>query len=71
MSKGARTLLTDSELSDRWGLSTKTLRRWRKKGIGPKFIQVGKTRKRTFYLVDEIIRIEDGNSLDGKICKRK
>lgn len=66
-----KTLLTDSELSDRWGISTKTLRRWRAKAIGPKFIQVGKTRKRTFYLMDEIIKVEDGDILDGKLCRKK
>ena len=38
----ARCFLTEAELANRWGLSPKTLARWRGLGTGPVFARFGK-----------------------------
>nr|SPS06255.1 conserved protein of unknown function [Candidatus Nitrotoga fabula] len=43
--------LTDSELAIRWGLSVKTLRRWRQESLGPIFCKLG---SRVVYLVADV-----------------
>lgn len=36
-----RRVLNELELADRWGMSHKTLQRWRVMGLGPKFLKLG------------------------------
>jgi hypothetical protein len=43
--------LDEHELATRWGLSVKTLRRWRQEHIGPVFLKLG---ARVTYLLSEI-----------------
>ena len=46
-----RIALDEQELSQRWGLSVKTLRRWRQEQLGPIFCKMG---ARVTYLISEI-----------------
>ena len=46
-----RLALDEHELSQRWGLSVKTLRRWRQEKLGPIFCKMG---ARVTYLITEI-----------------
>jgi hypothetical protein len=46
-----RLALDEQELSQRWGLSVKTLRRWRQEQLGPIFCKMG---SRVTYLIPEI-----------------
>ncbi len=46
-----RIALDEQELSQRWGLSVKTLRRWRQEQLGPIFCKMG---SRVTYLIFEI-----------------
>lgn len=47
-----RIAIDENELSQRWGLSVKTLRRWRQSGnLGPIFCKLG---ARVTYLISEI-----------------
>jgi predicted DNA-binding transcriptional regulator AlpA len=47
-----RIAIDENELSQRWGLSVKTLRRWRQTGnLGPVFCKLG---ARVTYLLSEI-----------------
>jgi len=47
-----RIALNEHELSQRWGLSVKTLRRWRQSGnLGPIFCKMG---ARVTYLISEV-----------------
>jgi len=47
-----RIAIDENELSQRWGLSVKTLRRWRQSGnLGPIFCKLG---ARVTYLLSEI-----------------
>lgn len=46
-----RIALDEYELAGRWGLSVKTLRRWRQEQLGPIFCKMG---SRVFYLISEI-----------------
>ena len=46
-----RIALDEQELSQRWGLSVKTLRRWRQEKLGPIFCKMG---ARVTYLISEI-----------------
>ena len=32
--------INETELAERWGLSPKTLQRWRSEGLGPKFLKL-------------------------------
>lgn len=46
-----RLALDEHELSQRWGLSVKTLRRWRQEKLGPVHLKLG---SRVTYLIDQI-----------------
>lgn len=49
-------LLTTNELAARWKLLSKTLRDWRVKGKGPRFIRISKTAIR--YAVADVEAFE-------------
>jgi hypothetical protein len=46
-----RIAIDENELAQRWGLSVKTLRRWRQEKLGPIFCKMG---ARVTYLISEI-----------------
>lgn len=50
-----RLALNEAELATRWGLSVKTLRRWRQIHLGPIFCKLG---GRVTYLLTEIEAFE-------------
>lgn len=47
--------LTTAELAERWRISSRTLERWRDKGIGPAYTRIG---NRVRYHIDVIERAE-------------
>jgi hypothetical protein len=51
----ARIALDENELAARWGLSVKTLRRWRQEQLGPVFCKLG---ARVTYLLTEVEAFE-------------
>ena len=51
----ARIALDEYELAGRWGLSVKTLRRWRQEQLGPIFCKLG---SRVTYLIPEVEAFE-------------
>ena len=50
-----RIALDEYELAGRWGLSVKTLRRWRQESLGPVFCKLG---ARVTYLISEVEAFE-------------
>jgi predicted DNA-binding transcriptional regulator AlpA len=42
LSPGDRRVLNENELAQRWGLSPKTLQRWRSEGRGPRYLKLSK-----------------------------
>ena len=46
-----RIAIDENELSQRWGLSVKTLRRWRQEKLGPAHLKLG---SRVTYLIEQI-----------------
>lgn len=50
-----RIALDENELAIRWGLSVKTLRRWRQEQLGPVFCKLG---SRVTYLIPEVEAFE-------------
>lgn len=50
-------VLNETELAERWGISPKTLQRWRCEGKGPRFLKLS---KRVIYPLDEIEAYEHG-----------
>ncbi|MBG1252171.1 helix-turn-helix transcriptional regulator [Burkholderia pseudomallei] len=50
-----RIALDEYELAARWGLSVKTLRRWRQEHLGPVFCKLG---ARVTYLISEVEAFE-------------
>ncbi|MDF9392985.1 MULTISPECIES: helix-turn-helix transcriptional regulator [Methylococcus] len=50
-----RIALDEHELAARWGLSVKTLRRWRQEQLGPVFCKLG---ARVTYLISEVEAFE-------------
>lgn len=50
-----RIALNENELAIRWGLSVKTLRRWRQEQLGPIFCKLG---ARVTYLITEVEAFE-------------
>ena len=55
MSRGDRRVLNENELAQRWGVSPKTLQRWRSEGRGPRYLKLS---KRVGYPVDAVIEFE-------------
>lgn len=51
--------LDEYELAARWGLSVRTLRRWRQEHLGPVFCKLG---ARVTYLIAEIEAFEQRNA---------
>lgn len=47
--------LSETDLAKRWGISPKTLQRWRCEGRGPRYLKLS---KRVVYPVDEILTFE-------------
>jgi hypothetical protein len=50
-----RVTMTEIELGKRWGVSAKTLQRWRSESRGPKYMKLS---KRVLYPMDEIFAFE-------------
>lgn len=55
LSPGDRRVLNENELAQRWGVSPKTLQRWRSEGRGPRYLKLS---KRVGYPVDAIVEFE-------------
>jgi predicted DNA-binding transcriptional regulator AlpA len=52
---GERRVLNEQELAQRWGMSHKTLQRWRNEGRGPKYLKLS---KRVSYPIESILAFE-------------
>lgn len=50
-----RLVLNENELAERWGISPKTLQRWRTERRGPAYLKLS---KRVCYLVEDILAYE-------------
>jgi predicted DNA-binding transcriptional regulator AlpA len=50
-----RRVLSETELAQRWGVSPKTLQRWRTEGRGPKYLKLS---KRVTYPLEAITEYE-------------
>jgi predicted DNA-binding transcriptional regulator AlpA len=50
-----RRVLSENELAHRWGISPKTLQRWRTEGRGPKYLKLS---KRVTYPLEVITEYE-------------
>ena len=57
LSPGDRRVLNENELAQRWGLSPKTLQRWRSEGRGPRYLKLS---KRVSYPRESVIEFERG-----------
>ena len=44
--------LTETQLAERWGLTTRTLQSWRKDGKGPNFVRLGE--RSIFYRAADV-----------------
>jgi len=55
-SPSARRTLTDSEVASRLGVSRFTVRSWRLKGVGPRFLKMGRAVRYRSQDVDEYER---------------
>lgn len=55
LSPGDRRVLNENELAQRWGLSPKTLQRWRTEGRGPRYLKLS---KRVSYPLESVIDFE-------------
>jgi predicted DNA-binding transcriptional regulator AlpA len=55
LAPGERRVLNENELAQRWGLSPKTLQRWRNEGRGPRYLKLS---KRVSYPVETVIEFE-------------
>lgn len=55
MAPHERRVLTETELANRWGISPKTLQRWRSEGRGPHYMKLS---KRVTYPLDVVTEYE-------------
>jgi hypothetical protein len=51
-----RQVLSEADLASRWGMSPKTLQRWRMEGRGPHYLKLG---KRVNYPLNAVIAFEN------------
>lgn len=51
--------LSESDLAKRWGITTRTLRKWRADGSGPKWIVIGRNTIR--YRMIDVLAYEEAN----------
>lgn len=58
------TRITESELAERWALTTRTLQMWRKAGEGPAFVRLGP--RTVFYRPEDIAAYEDEATVNKK-----
>lgn len=57
-----RRVLNENELAQRWGVSPKTLQRWRSEGRGPRFLKLS---KRVGYPLDAVLEFEHSSLHDS------
>jgi predicted DNA-binding transcriptional regulator AlpA len=55
LSPGDRRVLNENELAQRWGISSKTLQRWRSEGRGPRYLKLS---KRVSYPLESVVDFE-------------
>ena len=55
MAPGDRRVLNENDLAQRWGVSPKTLQRWRSEGRGPRYLKLS---KRVSYPLEAILDFE-------------
>ncbi len=55
MAPGDRRVLNENELAQLWGVSPKTLQRWRSEGRGPRYLKLS---KRVSYPLEAILDFE-------------
>ncbi len=55
LAPGDRRVLNENELAQRWGVSPKTLQRWRSEGRGPRYLKLS---KRVRYPLEAILDFE-------------
>ena len=55
LAPGDRRVLSENELAQRWGVSPKTLQRWRSEGRGPRYLKLS---KRVSYPLEAVIDFE-------------
>ena len=55
LAPGDRRVLNENELAQRWGVSPKTLQRWRSEGRGPRYLKLS---KRVSYPLEAIFDFE-------------
>ena len=55
LAPGDRRVLNENELAQRWGVSPKTLQRWRSEGRGPRYLNLS---KRVSYPLEAILDFE-------------
>ena len=60
--QGERRVLNERELAERWGISIKTLQRWRCTALGPRFLKLG---NRVGYRVEDVEQYERRVSRDS------
>ncbi len=56
LAPGDRRVLNENELAQRWGVSPKTLQRWRSEGRGPRYLKLS---KRVSYPLEAILDFEN------------
>ena len=59
------TRLTETELAQRWSMTTRTLQSWRKAGTGPAFIRLGE--RSIFYRTEDVLGYEESRVV-GKVA---
>ncbi len=61
-----RRVLSEMELAQRWGVSPKTLQRWRTEGRGPHYLKLS---KRVTYPL-EVVTAYEHSALHASTCER-
>jgi hypothetical protein len=56
--------LTEKELSERWNISTRTVQKWRTKGVGPAFIVIGQ--HTILYREEDVLAYERAKRQGGE-----
>lgn len=60
--------LTETELSERWKKSVRTIQSWRRTGLGPQFLDLGSNTIR--YRLEDVLAYEDSRAKGGEVPVR-
>lgn len=62
-----QTFLTTAELAERWKMSANTLRSWRLRGEGPRYVRPSGGKGKVLYRLEDVIAWEEKHTIGEEV----